>query len=130
MKIGVHEVDYLFVNSIGYKCVADALLFMSVKDYKRRKYKFIKENNLQVLKYKGNNVWGDEIFENLVDLHNYFKYNYVEDLKDIKTDLFYTDLKKLKNMNILTEKDGQIKWTGSVDFQSITNFLLQNNENY
>ena len=57
MRVKGYELDYLFCNS-----VAEELTKMSVKEFRAKREKFIKDNNIHVLKYKGDDVWGGFIY--------------------------------------------------------------------
>lgn len=123
MRVKGYDIDYLFCESIGYKLVSDALCDMTVKEFKAKKYQFIEDNNILVLKYKGDEQWGDEIYDNLMVLNDLLDNNKIRRLLEIELpDIL---IKRLKEMNVITKQDGLYKWTGSKNYQAITKNLLK-----
>ena len=120
MRVKGYELDYLFCNS-----VAEELTKMSVKEFRAKREKFIKDNNIQVLKYKGDDVWGGFIYDSLLELSDFLENNYVERLEDLKTDLPKTLLTKIREMKVVQKVNGRYKWIGSKNYQALTNMLLK-----
>ena len=92
MRVKGYELDYLFCNS-----VAEELTKMSVKEFRAKRKKFIKDNNITVLQYKGDDVWGGFIYDNLLELNEFLEVNYIKRLEDLQTDLPKILLTKIRN---------------------------------
>lgn len=120
MRVKGYELDYLFCNS-----VAEELTKMSVKEFRAKRQKFIKDNNITVLQYKGDDVWGGFIYDNLLELNEFLELNYIKRLEDLQTDLPKILLTKIREMKIVSKVNGRYKWTGSRNFQALTNLILK-----
>lgn len=120
MRVKGYELDYLFCNS-----VAEELTKMSVKEFRAKREKFIKDNNITVLQYKGDDVCGGFIYDNLLELNEFLEVNYIKRLEDLQTDLPKILLTKIREMKIVSKVNGRYKWTGSRNFQALTNLILK-----
>ena len=120
MRVKGYELDYLFCNS-----VADELTKMSVKQLRDKREKFIKDNNIHVLQYKGNDKWGGFIYDSLLELNDFLELKYIKRLEDLQSDLPKTLLTKIREMKIVSKVNGRYKWTGSKNYQALTNMLLK-----
>ena len=119
MRVKGYELDYLFCNS-----VAEELTKMSVKEFRAKREKFIKDNNIIVLKYKGDDVWGGFIYDNLLELNEFLEVNYIKRLEDLQTDLPRNTFNRLRDMKIIDKINGRYKWVGSRNYQAVTDKLL------
>ena len=129
MRVKGYEVDYLFCDSYGYNNVSEMLCQYSVKEYKSKKEKFIKDNNIQVLKYKGDEQWGDEIYDELLKLCDQLDTKHVRYLDDFDCELPKDLINKVIDMKVITKENDKYKWSGSRNFQAITINLLKYYEN-
>ena len=120
MRVKGYELDYLFCNS-----VADELTKMSVKQLRAKREKFIKDNNIYVLQYKGYDKWGGFIYDSLLELNDFLELKYIKRLEDLQSDLPKTLLTKIREMKIVSKVNGRYKWTGSKNYQALTNMLLK-----
>lgn len=120
MRVKGYELDYLFCNS-----VADELTKMSVKQLRAKREKFIKDNNIYVLQYKGDDKWGGFIYDSLLELNDFLELKYIKRLEDLQSDLPKTLLTKIREMKIVSKVNGRYKWTGSKNYQALTNMLLK-----
>lgn len=125
MRVKGYEIDYLFCNSLGYNCVADMLCNYSIKKYKELKNKFIKDNSIQVLKYQGDEKYGDEIYDCLLELNDLLDNKRIERLEDIVTELPKSNIDRLRDMKVITKENNRYKWSGSKNYQAITMNLLK-----
>lgn len=165
MRVKGCEIDNLFYKSLGCKDILDVLdKFKSELEYKKftdcytkakllykeRKAKFIKDNNIQLLRFKGDEYqWGDEIYDLIMEIQDYLKSNDVykqDDLLEFIKPNFYIEqkrkegkpvefhtptklMKSLLDMNVITKQNGVYKWTGSTNYQAITKQILRKYEN-
>ena len=120
MRVKGYELDYLFCNS-----VADELTKMSVKQLRAKREKFIKANNIHVLQYKGDDKWRGFIYDSLLELNDFLELKYIKRLEDLQSDLPKTLLTKIREMKIVSKVNGRYKWTGSKNYQALTNMLLK-----
>ena len=51
--------------------------------------------------------------------------NYIKRLEDLQTDLPKILLTKIREMKIVSKVNGRYKWTGSRNFQALTNLILK-----
>lgn len=129
MRVKGYELDYLFCNSLGYNNVGEMLCQYSVKKYKELKYKFIKDNNITILRYKGDEKYGDEIYDCLLELKEFLDNRIIKTLYDFETDLPKSLIDLLRDMKVITKEHDRYKWSGSKNYQAITIILLKYYEN-
>ena len=120
MRVKGYELDYLFCNS-----VADEVTKMSVKQLRAKREKFIKDNNIYVLQYKGYDKWGGFIYDSLLELNDFLELKYIKRLEDLQSDLPKTLLTKIREMKIVSKVNGRYKWSGSKNYLALTNMLLK-----
>lgn len=164
MRVKGCEIDSLFYKTLGYKDITECmkglreeLIYKKISDvhtqskilYIKRKDKFIKDNNINILEFKGEEYqWGDEIYDLIMEIHKYVNENNVykqEDLLEFIKPNFYIEkkrkegkpiefhtptklMKSLLDMNVITKTDGKYKWTGSTNYQAITKQILRKYE--
>lgn len=129
MQYPKYEIDYIYCKSVSISNVADAVLIHGIKGFREKVNKFIKKNKIHVLEYVGKHRWGYDNYDDLVMLNRWLDDNHVKCRDEIKTDLTEDKLTFLiRSKTITKNKQGIYKWSGSVNYQKITEYILINHE--
>ena len=125
MQIRGDEVDYVFIQETSHlNNVAEYMAYYNLKgkEYRARLEKWMKDNNVIEIRYKGEEkkTGGDTIFYQLLDIKEFHAYSTYKKMGDYYN---YT-ISKLKSLGYLVHTSWGWKWKTDKTINTITKEIL------